>query len=106
MISKKKVLKYILFLLITTHIVHADLCNTTDTDDCLTCCTGQVGTMTCISDILKCPLNPSPDFRVLVTILIIIGGFIIGIVIFIEYEYQSNLFNPLRIIVLEYLECL
>lgn len=55
-----------------------ELCNDTDTDDCATCCKGDDGKKECITEILKCPLNPNQDFSTLVTILIILGSFIVG----------------------------
>lgn len=68
------------FSLLAIHGVFADptLCNAADTDLCTTCCIGTDPAAECITDILKCPLNPNTDFSVLVTILIIICAFIIG----------------------------
>jgi len=71
--------RIVLSVAILSSFALADLCNTTDTDDCPTCCKGDTdGSKVCITDILKCPLNPNADFGVLVTILIIIASFVIG----------------------------
>ena len=64
MVPKGKNILIVLSILIS--FVAADLCNTTDTDDCPTCCTGTNGSKVCTTDILKCSLNPSTDFSVLV----------------------------------------
>lgn len=47
---------------------------------CELCCikTDDSKDVTCVGDILKCPLKPNSDFGVLVTIVIIIGAFAVG----------------------------
>ena len=88
------VARIVLSVALLSSFALADLCNTTDTDDCATCCKGDTdGSKVCITDILKCPLNPNADFGVLVTILIIIASFVVGN----EDEDEEDNMNLLRI---------
>ena len=79
-VSWKNYIVYaLLFIIINAADAPADTVTevTCETLKCPKCCNADA--KACIDDVLKCPLRPNQNFDILVTILIIIAAFAIGV---------------------------